>query len=454
MNASRWFGASICVFAAVCLLGIVQNAELGAFGGADKNVDVKSTSPDKATVKPGDSQVVGVTLVRQKDAKKEATVKVEFDPKDKDKGLSADEAKVAADKTDAKVTIKTTDKTPAGDYKVTIKAESPDSKGASATFTLTVKPVEVVKTKPEVKPEVKPAGADVLPFKAFLPDTKPFYTIQTTKTEQKMTVLQQEVKQNQEQTFLILWTPKAKDKDNWVVEQQIKGVKLDIDIGGNKIKYYSPEKNPKNPMTDFFDQLQKQKLTYTIDPAKMAVAKVDGRDDFIKGLSDINPQMRSLLTAILSENALKKMAEPTWWAYPTDGKFTKDRKWEQSSDLDLGPIGKYKTDFTFTVKSVKADGSEATVDITTKLTYTAPGDEKKQGLPFVIKSAKLTGEGGTGTAIFNGAKGRFEKTDLKMTLTGSLEIEVGNMTTTVNLTQTQTATSDTKDEEPAGWKAQ
>jgi hypothetical protein len=299
------------------------------------------------------------------------------------------------------------------------------------------------------KPEVKtpPVAGNKLPFKAFEAG-KAFYTEQKTTTEQVMQVMQQKVTQKQTQTFVIEWTPKAADKDgNWVVEQKIVGVKLDIDIGGNKISYDSTAKNPKNPMTDFFEQMTKQTLTFTIAP-DLTVKKVEGRDNFIKGLQDINPQMKSLLNAILSEKALTKMAEPTWYAYPPGGVFPKDGKWSKTSDLDLGPIGKYDTTFNFTYKGTDKD--KAKIDIATTLKYTAPSD--KGGLPFVIKDAKLSSESGTGEAIFDVAKGRFDSSTLKMKLVGDLTIEVGNMTTTVSLTQDQTATSTTHDALPAEWK--
>jgi hypothetical protein len=301
------------------------------------------------------------------------------------------------------------------------------------------------------KPEVKapPVSGNKLPFNAFDPKGKPFYTEQKTTTEQVMKVMQQAVTQKQTQTFIVEWTPKPVDKDgNWVVEQKIVGVKLDIDIGGNKISYDSTAKNPKNPMTDFFEQMTKQTLIFTIAP-DLSVKKVEGRDKFIQGLSDINPQMKSLLNAILSEKALTKMAEPTWFAYPAGGVFPKDGKWKKNSDLDLGPIGKYETTFDFTSKGIDKD--KAKIEIATTLKYTAPSE--KAGLPFVIKDAKLSSDSGTGEAIFDTAKGRFDSSSLKMKLSGDLTIEVGNMTTTVNLTQDQTATSTTYDALPKGWEA-
>src|SRR5208283_2859225 len=102
--------------------------------------------------------------------------------------------------------------------------------------------------------------------------------------------------------------------------------------------------------------------------------------------SDINPQMKGLLDAILSTDALTKMAEPTWWAYPKGGTATKGQAWTEKSKLDLGPIGTYNTTFDFTYEGA------GKVGIKTKLEYSAP--TKKEGLPFIIHEAKLTSDNG------------------------------------------------------------
>src|SRR5439155_6907433 len=115
---------------------------------------------------------------------------------------------------------------------------------------------------------------------------------------------------------------------------------------------------------------------------------------------EINTQMQSLLKTILSDKALQKMAEPTWYAYPPGGKYPdKQTPWKRTSDLDLGPIGKYDTTFEF--KYLSADGAKDKIGIETTLKYAAPDAANKQGLPFTIHDAKLTAEKGTGTAVFN-----------------------------------------------------
>jgi hypothetical protein len=300
-----------------------------------------------------------------------------------------------------------------------------------------------VKQAEKVEPKAT-TGGDTFAFKAFDPKGKVFFQEQTTKTKQTIRVMGQEVVQDQSQTFLIKWTPKDMAGKDYVVSQQIVGVKMSINIGGNTISYDSTIQNqPKNPMTDFFMQLMKpeNELTFTISP-ELKVVKIDGRDKFIKALQDINPQMKGLLDAILSADALTKMAEPTWWAFPKGGTATKGQTWTEKSKLDLGPIGTYDTTFDFTY------AGSGKVDIKTKLKYTAP--TKKEGLPFIIHEAELTSDNGTGEATFDFTKGRFSKTKLEMKLTGNLKIEVGNMTTTVQLTQSQDATTVTHDDNPWG----
>jgi hypothetical protein len=294
-------------------------------------------------------------------------------------------------------------------------------------------------------------GGEDLKFMAFDPKGKEFFTEQTTETEQTMTVQGQKVIQKQKQTFVIKWTPKDKAGDNFVVEQRIVGVDMKIDIGGNTISYDSRQKNPKNPMTDFFEALMKPDavLTFKIKP-DLTVDSIDGRDKFVNNLININPQMQGLLKAILSDEALKKMAEPTWWAFPPGGKLpAKDGTWTRDSVLNLGPIGTYTTKFTFTNKS--ATGGKDTIGVKTKLEYAAP--QEKTGLPFTIQKADLKSDNGEGEAVFDRTKGRFDSSKIKMTLTGKITIEVGNMTTDVDLNQTQNSSSITRDDLPADWKS-
>jgi len=298
------------------------------------------------------------------------------------------------------------------------------------------------------KPEPVKGGADMPKFTAFGPKSAPFFQEVTTETTQYMKVMGQEVTQQQKQTFYIKWTPSDKaDKDgNSVVEQQVVAIKMKIDIGGNKIEFDStvpPAKQAKNPMTDFFTALMGQKLTFTISP-DMKVKDIAGRTEFITKLAETNPAIKTLLDTIMSDAALKKMAEPTWWAVPQ--KTDQGGKWSDTSKLELGPIGTYDTTFNFTYEG--KTGNIDKVKIDADLKYTAPPKDKT-GLPFIIKDATLAGKSTSGEAFFDRDKGRIEKSKLVMKIEGDLNIEVGNVVTAINLKQEQTSSTQTFDKLPA-----
>jgi hypothetical protein len=238
------------------------------------------------------------------------------------------------------------------------------------------------------------------------------------------------------------------DKDgNWLVTQKIVGVKMTIDIGGNKISYDSTaESQPQNPMTDFFKVLQNLELKLTIKPSDMSVLKIEGGEDFIKKLGATNPAMEPLLKNILSDKALKGMAQPTWGALPTKA-VKKGETWDGTSDLDLGPIGTYKTKYTYTYEGPEEkDKNNHKIKIDAALTYSVPG--KKDGLPFTIVEAKLSSKEGSGHAYFDEKAGRFASSNITMKLFGELKIEVGGMTTEVILDQMQTSSTKTHDTNP------
>jgi hypothetical protein len=296
--------------------------------------------------------------------------------------------------------------------------------------------------KQKQKEEAKGAAGKWL-WLAFDENSKDYYQTLKTETTQKMKVMGMEVTQEQKQTFFIKWTPKPKKDGNWVVTQKIVGVIMKIDIGGNTISYDSTAGvQPQNPMTDFFKTLLDLELTFTIDK-DMNVKKIDGNDEFIKKLSKTNPQMEPLLKSILSEDALKKMTEPTLFAFPPDESKT---SWPRSSTLTLGPIGSYKSDYSFTKAGKDKESGKEKVEIKQSMVYSKPTEKGK--LPFVIDDGELSGKDGSGYALFNPAKGRFDKYVMKMKLEGNLQIDIGGMKTKVELSQDQDATVETSDTNP------
>lgn len=275
---------------------------------------------------------------------------------------------------------------------------------------------------------------------------KAFYQEMSTDTKQTMKVMGMDITQNQKQTFILSWTPKEQDKDkNWIVVQKIEGVKMDIEIGGNKITFDSTkDTGAGNPLADFFKALVGSEFKLTISP-QMKVTKIEGKDEFIKKLISANQQMEPLLKQILSDEALKQMADPAFAAVP-DKPVKKGDSWTKESKLNMGPIGSYDTTYKYTYEGKEGDLDKIKVETTLK--YSPPGENTAGGLPFRIKSADLKTKDASGTILFDNKKHRLASSEMNLKLEGKLTIEIGGMTTEVDLTQTQKTTVKTTDDNP------
>jgi hypothetical protein len=275
---------------------------------------------------------------------------------------------------------------------------------------------------------------------------KPFYEEMTTKTQQDMKVMGMEVKQTQDQTFYFSWAFKEEDKDkNTVVTQKIEGVKLKIDVAGNPISFDSTNPTSTNTaLAEFFKNLVNTEFKLTLDK-DMKVIKVDGREDFLKKLTQANSSMEALLKRILSDEALKQMADPTFGIAPPKP-VAKGESWTRVNTLSLGPIGSYKSEYKYTYEGQDDKNKDlAKIKIDLTLTYQPP-TETGETLPFKIKAADLKCKNAKGSALFDIKKGRLEKSEQSLELEGTLDIEIGGMSTKVDLKQKQDTTVTTSDQ--------
>jgi hypothetical protein len=313
------------------------------------------------------------------------------------------------------------------------------------------------KEKAEKEKEKPKDTGDKVSMKWKFTKGKTFYQKMVTKTIQNMKVMNNDVNQTQNQTFIFSWTPTAVDdaKGTATIEQKITGVIMDIEIGGSKIQYDSTkEAVANNPLGDFFKALVGSTFTITLDLKNNSVLDMKGREEFLKKLVAANPQMKPLLDTILSQDALKEMAEPVFNVVPTTD-VTKGYKWTKTTKLDMGPIGKYENKYAYEYTGPEGEGDKKVqvIKVDTKLTYTAPGEVAGQGgLPFKIKSASLTSSNPVGLIKFNPAKGRVDSSMTKLELKGSLSIEIGGQATKVDLSQTQESTVESSDEDPIAKK--
>jgi hypothetical protein len=298
-------------------------------------------------------------------------------------------------------------------------------------------------------------GQDVELAWKFPKDGKFFQTMKTS-TNQTMKIMGSDVKQEQTQEFVFSWTVKEADDKKVVLDQKIEAVNMSIKISSNEIKFNSTAKDAAdNPLASFFRPLIGSTFTITLDPATMKITEIKGREEFVKKLTDANPQMASLLKSILSEDQLKQLSEPAFAVVKGKGQKVKSGDtWSRDSKLNMGPIGSYTAKYTYTYGGTEkktVDGKEANlhkIDMKTELTYGPPDNKEPSGLPFKIESGKLTASKAAGTIWFDADKGRVVETKMEVDLKGTLQISVAEQKAEVDLDQKQSTATSTSDKNP------
>jgi hypothetical protein len=365
--------------------------------------------------------VAGAFAQEKKDPAKDTTKGVKKDDTKKD--VKKDDTK----KDDAKKDVKK------DDTKKDVKKDD------------TKKDVKKDDTKKDVKKD-EPKGDGLALAWKFTVNT-PFYQMMDTNTDQNIKVMGLDVAQSQKQTFYFKWTPIKQDGDKWEIKQEIEGIQMKIDIAGNPVSYDSTQEGGANTaLSEFFKSLKTSSFTLTFNTKTQKVEEVKGKKDFLDKLTTTNAQLAPLLTKILSDDALKQMADPTFGILPPTAKKVGE-KWESTSTLNLGPIGTYENKYVYELKGPDAMNKDLEIiSVATTLKYAAP-TEASPDLPFKIKSSTLQTKEkqDPGKIVFNRAKGRLESSDVKLAISGSLTIEIGGNATSVELTQTQETKVTTSD---------
>lgn len=297
---------------------------------------------------------------------------------------------------------------------------------------------KVAGQEPKKGPETK--------FTFKLEKDKKFYQSMTTNVDQVIKVMGQDLSQTQDSTFYFKWTPTKQEGDKWELTDEIEGVKMSIDISGNKISYDSAvaDGGPTagNPgLMDFFKKLIDTKFTVTLNAKSYKVEKVEGVKDFLNKLAAGNKQMDELLSRIMSEDATKQMCNPTFDLLPDNPETPRKPgdKWQKViPSISLGPIGSYTV--TYNITYVGQDKDMEKLEVEPSFVYTAPSAtaQPANGLLFRIKEGKMTSEPGQkGVVLYNPKSQRIDSAEINIVMKGELTVTIGNTDTKVELRQTQ-----------------
>jgi len=266
---------------------------------------------------------------------------------------------------------------------------------------------------------------------------KTFYQEMVINTDQKLTLMGNDIPIKNKQTIITSWTPEKQDKDkNWVVAEKILAMKMDIEMLGQKISYDSTKNAGPPALVDAMKPIIGAEFKATISP-EMKTLKVDGYQEFLDKLGDADPKVKQMMASTFSEDTLKQSSDALFALVPAKP-VKKGESWMEKSTVPLGALGKLTVERKFTYEG--KSGALDKIIMDSKLDKHEPADPKAGGLalPFRLKKLDLKKTTATGTIYFDAAKGRLDSADQTVKLEGSMTVEAQGMEATFDLVQTQT----------------
>jgi RNA polymerase sigma factor (sigma-70 family) len=249
---------------------------------------------------------------------------------------------------------------------------------------------------------------------------KPFYQEITTETDQQMKVMGKDVVQHQKQTFYFRWTPKEQYRDDdWVMTQRVEGVKIDIDIGGNRLRYDSTGEGAKadGPLAEFYKALVGSEFELTV-PAQAQGLRVKGIDRFLRKLETTT---RAAVPAECFTDFNQMLG--IWFAALPHQPVQVGDTWTRRNRFSIGPIQGFDAAYCYTYAG--KEGSLDKIMVACTLGYQLKEPGKNGEFPFQVKKADLTTGKGTGVILYDRVKGRIVRSEMTLTLQGQLTVAQG-----------------------------
>jgi RNA polymerase sigma factor (sigma-70 family) len=272
---------------------------------------------------------------------------------------------------------------------------------------------------------------------------KPFYQTMTTETRQAMKVMNNDVVQVQKQTFYYRWTPQRREGEDWVLGQKVLGVRIEIDIGGNKTVFDSTKADQPGALSDFYKALVGAEFRVTLGRGA-EVKKVEGRDELVKKLGALEPALDLVVQQVLTEDALRHAARSAFTPLPR-GRLRPGDRWTRKAEQSGSPWGVYRSTSEYTYEGGE-DGLDR-IRLRLRSTLKPAPRSGAGGSPFTVTKGEAEGEG-TGTILFDRARGRVVRLESIQKLEGELTTRIGGQETALTLSQTQKLTVRTTHRDP------
>lgn len=193
----------------------------------------------------------------------------------------------------------------------------------------------------------------------------------------------------------------------------------------------------------------------TLDPQKRQIIKLEGYDDFIGRLTQLDEAAAKTLRTLLPAEAVSASIEADFFHTP-DRAVKKGDGWTSRFRMPMGPLGNLIGQNTYTFEDDKfmdpkdedAKAPQHRFIFTTAAKFEPPqaGQATPGGLQF--SNAQLKIEEAKGTVLFDARKGRVVKAVTNMKFTVTLSAEANGQHINMVLSQTTAQTSRFLDRNP------
>jgi hypothetical protein len=262
-----------------------------------------------------------------------------------------------------------------------------------------------------------------------------FYVEDVQHSKMAMTILGNTQKQDMDQTTLAKVT---------ILDKSDAGIVMERKIESFKIVSSTPD-----PLADEMGK-QLQGLTFKITfKPNMEVAKVEGLEEFLSKLNNVNPLIAQGIKQMFSEETLKAGLADAFGNLPNKLVAMGDT-WSRKSVVPLGPMGTLTADSTFTYGGPQ-DGLHK-VGLKGVLSYKPPKPGEGGVAGVQISKADLKADDAKGTLYYDAAKGKIVRSETKMKMKMSLTAMSGGQNLQMEMDQDMTMTSRLLDKPPSAGK--
>lgn len=246
------------------------------------------------------------------------------------------------------------------------------------------------------------------------------------KLTQVVKARQQEFKQDIVQTSLIKYTVSAVEPNgNVLLDQQIESMKAT-----------NPDGSPSKGNNAVFNQLQGAILKAKLTP-ELKVEQLEGYDELLKRLAGDDPNVRRVVTAILSEEQLKNAISYSMGFVPQKA-MPAGSTWKKEMTLTMGPLGTVQISQAFKFEGMETIEGTSLAKITYQPTVNyVPPKADAINPELSITKGKIELKSASGVIYFDPAGGRLHHSELKLTLGGEMTAQVQGSEIPVTFEQTQ-----------------